>query len=273
MAKPYMNVHHHTKHSTLFTESPFALLKVSDIFNRLLNVVGSLLYCSCHLPFASHSHISRFSFATVRQVQHLAMFRFIFVLAIAAFMITTVEGRGGKSSKGSPSSTPKPSCLCEDPEFFVSGTIQTFDFHLYNARGMGCELASIRSPEENAAALAAFQSALGPTGNLFAWIGGLRRAVDLTYDPFAAGGWQWTDGSSWPQTAADGYTNWSKYFQQPNNGDKPAAGVTIANSDILMNNQFAGDWFDAETSEKYYGLYKCCTIQDSQYQFCEITSS
>jgi hypothetical protein len=140
---------------------------------------------------------------------------------------------------------------------------------------MGCELASIRSPEENAAALAAFQSAVGSTANLFAWIGGLRRTVDSNNNPFAAGRWQWTDGSSWPENADDGYTNWSDFdgAQQPNNGNEPAAGVTIANSDGTNIFQDAGEWFDAKTSEPYYGLYKCCTIQDSRYQSCEITSS
>jgi len=185
-----------------------------------------------------------------------------------------------------PSSPPGKGCLpCDggDVVFKFSPIEGNFETHLQLARLMGCELASIKSPEEQAAAVAAMSpfrnfpySSQAPWFNAFVYIGGrlVESKTDISKGKYT---FEWTDGSGefTSQTNVNTMAPYTNFKDNDPNGGTAAVGFSAEPYLALSLDEGGSEriprglWIDY-SRQISPALYKCCGPAKKDFSTCSV---
>ena len=117
------------------------------------------------------------------------------------------------------------------------------------AESIGCEFASITSPEKNEEAMSLIQSFYGASGEDFVWFGASEVGEHTDNST-----WEWVDGSpdfGGGQNANNlGYQNWWQ--------SQPDTGLNAGLNSGTNGEDTDGYWSDQNPGNAWHGLYQCC---------------
>ena len=160
------------------------------------------------------------------------------------------KGDGTKKSSGKGGA--KCSACKDDPTYVFNSGSSSYYEHKEFANRMGCELASIHSPEEATAALEA-TGAYNIGNSWFVFVGGIKTTPNQG-DPVNEI-WTWEDGSG-TFTTQEWKDNGLLPAGEPNSGPaETALALLLPNSFIGQRGQF----LDIRTSERRPAIYTCCS--------------